>query len=144
MEIVALSPAIRRLDRQSAQVYFDRLDRLYPLRSWRLATVSGEVIAGTNLNRPVTPEKFLDQPYVQQSVRGKRFAGVVANCLTNSACYLHSVPIYGPGVSSYTTRSDMPVGVLIMEIKLKDTSEDSGMRGEFSRIYTRGLGYQEF
>ena len=143
MEIVALSPAIRRLDRQSAQVYFDRLDRLYPLRSWRLATVSGEVIAGTNLNRPVTPEKFLDQPYVQQSVRGKHFAGVVANCLTNSACYLHSVPIYGPGVSSYTTRSDTPVGVLIMEIKLKDTSEDSGMRGEFSRIYTRGLGNQE-
>ena len=29
-----------------------------------------------------------------------------------------------------------------MEIKLKDTAEDSGMQGEFARIYTRRTGGQ--
>jgi serine phosphatase RsbU (regulator of sigma subunit) len=138
-EIVALSPAIRKLDQQSSQAYFDRLDRLYPLRAWRLVTISGEIIAATNINQPITPEKLLKQPYIQQSLQGKRFAGVFPACLTNSACYLHSVPIYGLGSSAYSTGSDKPIGVLVLEINLRDTAKDSGLSGEFSRIYTTRL-----
>jgi serine phosphatase RsbU (regulator of sigma subunit) len=139
MEIIALSPAIRRLDGESAQTYFERLGRLYPLRSWRLVTASGELIAGTNVNLPITRDTLLQRSYIQQSLRGKSIAGVFADCLTKAACYLHSVPVYSPGTSAYTTVSDKPNGVLIMEINLKDTAEDSGMQGEFSRIYSRSL-----
>jgi serine phosphatase RsbU (regulator of sigma subunit) len=134
LEVIAFTPSVRRLDQQDAQMIFDRISRVFPERSFRLWTRDGELIASTGIKRPAARSHILARSYFQKSMQGKPAWGIFNDCLTGSACYVKSTPVFAVGANPLSTPSAKPVGVLTNVIQLGDTGRDSGMDTEAKRL----------
>jgi len=127
LQLLAFVPQIRRLEQEETEEIFDRLSLLYPYRSWRLWTRDGDLLVGTNVFEPAHRSRILSRPYFQKSRDGIPSNGIYANCLIGRPCFVESVPVYGPGISSVSTSSSKPVGVLTIAIGLDDLPKDSNL-----------------
>lgn len=134
MQLLAFAPQIRSLNSDSTEIIFNRLSTLFPHRSWRLWNSSGDLLVGTNVLEPSSRQRMLSRKYFQESKRGKPSYGIFKKCLNNKSCYVESVPVFAPGVSNFSTKTDLPVGVLSIAIALDDTGKDSGLDGYYNQI----------
>lgn len=129
--VVSFTPSARRLSQAETQLIFDDISKLFPDRILILWARDGLLIASTEgINRPETQAEILRSKYFQESLKGNKAWGITKNCLTKSACYINSTPVYGLGQEIASTSSTQPVGVLTTVIKLTDTAHDSGMDAE--------------
>ncbi|MCP9775922.1 SpoIIE family protein phosphatase [Cyanobium sp. HWJ4-Hawea] len=134
LEILSFAPPIRKLDQDETEQIFDRLNILFPYRSWRLWSRDGDLLVGTNVTKPVTRKYAFSRSYFLKSRQGEPAYGIYQNCIIGQPCYVESVPVYAPGVSSVSTSSSIPSGVLSIAIGLSDTPKDSGLGLVFNQI----------
>ena len=113
---------------------FDRISRIFPERSFRLWTRDGELIASSQTIRVAARKHILARPYFQKSRQGVSSWGIFDDCLTGSACYVRSIPVFAFDKNMLSTPSATPVGVLSTAIQLEDTGSDSGMESEAERL----------
>ena len=132
--IIASSKSVRLMDPKEANALFDRLNILYPNREWRLFNRNGDLIAGSGVLKPVSAQQIRASDYFQKAINGQMSTDVEGQCLASQACYMVSAPIYANGDLSMTNNSERPIGVLSVVVQLKDTPEDSGMKGQLVRI----------
>ena len=144
LSVLAYIPSIRELDERGSQMIFDRIPVVFPVRSIRLWSRDGDLVATTSgIKTPVTRSHILEKSYFQKSINGKASWAVVGDCLTGSACFVNSIPVYGVGDNTFMTSSAKSVGVLSSVIQLKDTGMDSGMELEVARLRDSRVGDSE-
>jgi len=134
VQLIATSPSVRSMNADEANELFDRLHLLYPKREWRLFNSRGELVAGTDILRPVSPLEVRKSDYFQKAINGQVVSDVEEQCLSTQACFMMSAPVYAKGSLAYTTNSDRPIGVVSVIVQLKDTSDDSGMKGQLNKL----------
>ena len=134
LQILALAPPIRKLDPVETELIFDRLSLLYPYRSWRLWNRDGDLLVGTNVVEPSSRQRVFKRRFFLESRQGRPSHGIDKNCLAAKPCYVESLPVYGPGITPFSTSSPRPVGVLSIAISLEDTAKDSGLSGIYNQI----------
>ena len=134
LEILAFAPPIRKLEPSETRSIFDRLELLFPNRSWRLWNRDGDLLVGTNIAEPSTRQRAFSRNYFLESRSGKPSHGIYKNCLMEKPCFVESTPVFGPGISPVSTNSPNPVGVLSIAIALEDTANDSGLSGIYNEI----------
>ncbi|MFM7225817.1 MAG: hypothetical protein ACKO1Y_10420, partial [Actinomycetota bacterium] len=134
LEVVAFTPSVRQLRPEESQMIFDRVERVFPTRGFRLWNKEGLLVASTEVMRPASATHVLQRSYFQESLLGKPSWGIYDDCLTGSACYVKSVPVYATSVNRLSTAMDRPIGILTNVIRLRDTGRDSGLDAEGKRL----------
>jgi sigma-B regulation protein RsbU (phosphoserine phosphatase) len=134
LQVIAFTPSVRRLGQQETQMIFDRISRVFPKRSLRLWSRDGELIASTETIAPASRKLILVRSYFQKSRQGSPAWGIFGNCLTGTACYVRSIPVFAVDKNMLSRPSTIPVGVLSSVIRLQDTVSDSGMESEVERL----------
>ena len=132
--IIASSKSVRLMDPKEANALFDRLHILYPNREWRLFNRNGDLIAGSGVLKPVSAQQIRASDYFQKTINGELSTDVEGQCLASQACYMVTAPVYANGDLAMTNNSEQAIGVLSVVVQLKDTPEDSGMKGQLVRI----------
>lgn len=71
LEVIAITPSVRRLSQQNVQMIFDQISIVFPERVFRLWRPDGELIATTGtMRRPASRKHILARPYFQMSLQG--------------------------------------------------------------------------
>ena len=127
LHIIATIPSIRRMDSAESQAVFDRISKVYPSRSWRLWSTSGDLLASTGVRLKDRKSQALNRTFFLQALQGKTSFDIHDNCLSGSSCYIEAVPVYK---TLAHTPNQKPIGVLSNAINLGDTTKDFGLVGE--------------
>ena len=127
LQTLAFTPSIRRLNPTESNLIFERLSALFPKRSWRLWSNSGDLIANTATPTRPSRANATSRPHFHQALRGRPAYGIYDKCLSGNACYVSSTPVYAPDAKLSPSGSAKPIGVLSMSVDLKNTAEDSGL-----------------
>jgi serine phosphatase RsbU (regulator of sigma subunit) len=145
IDIVSSAPPVRKLDSTESQLIFNRMTTMFPHRSWRLWSASGELIAGTKIKRPVSKTMApKHRSYWKDSIHGFRGHGIYSSCLQGEACYVESAPVYTLGNNPYSTSSVDPVGILSLVIPVFSISKDSGLEQISDRAQTLSLQNKDY
>jgi serine phosphatase RsbU (regulator of sigma subunit) len=134
LNALALSIPVRDLNKEEAEIAFAHTRKIFPYRSMRLWNSSGDLIAGTNVEEPVSRSWAFSHPSYVQAREGSSSYEIYSKCLTGNPCYVESIPVYSAKGGSDSRPSNKPIGVLSVAIDLSDTGKDSELSGVYDKV----------
>lgn len=134
LNALALSIPVRELNKEEARIIFAQTSKTFPYRSMRLWNSSGDLIAGTNAEEPVSRSWAFSHPSFVQARQGEASYEIYKKCLTGRPCYVESTPVYSTKGGSGSSPLDKPIGVLSVAIDLSDTGKDSELNSVYDKV----------